>query len=101
MKNIILGIHDGHNCGATLVIDGKIFSSICEERLSRKKNDTGYPKMSIDFLKKHAGIKNNDITSVVYASLFMHRSSMLENKLKWYKVGIREQKRDEKEKKSR
>ncbi len=101
MKNIILGIHDGHNCGATLVIDGKIFSSICEERLSRKKNDTGYPKMSIDFLKNHAGIENNDISSVVYASLFMHRSSMLENKLKWYKVGIREQKRDEKEKKSK
>ena len=101
MKNIVLGIHDGHNCGATLVIDGKIFSSICEERLSRKKNDIGYPKRSIDFLKNHAGIKNNDITSVVYASLFMHKTSILENKLKWYKVGLAEQKRDEKEKKSK
>ena len=99
-KNIILGIHDGHNCGATLVVGGKVFASISEERLTRKKNDIGYPRKSIEFLKRYAGIKSKDITSVVYASLFMHKPSVLENKLQWYKVGLQEQKRDAKEKKS-
>ena len=33
----ILGIHDGHNCGATILQDGHIKYSISEERLTRKK----------------------------------------------------------------
>ena len=44
---IILGIHDGHNCGASLCHDGKIVYSLLEERLTRKKNDVGFPKNSI------------------------------------------------------
>ncbi len=35
----ILGIHDGHNSGATLLEDGKIIASIPEGRLSRIKNE--------------------------------------------------------------
>ena len=32
----ILGIHDGHNCGATVVKNGKV--CVCaEERITRKK----------------------------------------------------------------
>ena len=38
---IILGIHDGHNSGATLLEEGKIIASICEERLTRNKNEIG------------------------------------------------------------
>ena len=44
---IILGIHDGHNSGATIVKDGKILASVLEERLTRKKNESGFPKKSI------------------------------------------------------
>ena len=32
----ILGIHDGHNCGATLTRDGVIVASISEERITRE-----------------------------------------------------------------
>ena len=43
MKNILtIGIHDGHNCGATLAIDGKIVSSFLEERFTRKKIKLGF-----------------------------------------------------------
>ena len=34
---IILGIHDGHNSGATIVKNGQIIASVLEERLTRKK----------------------------------------------------------------
>ena len=44
----ILGIHDGHNCGATLVRDGVVVASVLEERMSRVKNEVGYPARSIE-----------------------------------------------------
>ena len=39
---IVIGIHDGHNCGATVVENGKVLASVLEERLTRKK-------MNLDF----------------------------------------------------
>ena len=46
---IILGVNDGHNSSACLIINGKLKCAIAEERLSREKNHFGYPKKSIDF----------------------------------------------------
>ena len=43
---IILGIHDGHNCGASLLRNGEIIASVSEERLNRK-NEVGYPKTQL------------------------------------------------------
>ena len=34
---IVLGIHDGHNCGVSLFIENKLKFAISEERISRKK----------------------------------------------------------------
>ena len=34
---IILGIHDGHNCGASLCHNGKIVYSILEERITERE----------------------------------------------------------------
>ena len=46
-KNIyILGIHDGHNCGAYLIKNGKV-CTVQQERLTRK-NEVGYPTKSIE-----------------------------------------------------
>ena len=50
---IVLGIHDGHNSGASVFKDGKLLSAISEEKISRKKNEYGFPKKSIDFILKH------------------------------------------------
>ena len=44
---IILGIHDGHNCGASLLRNGEIIASVSEERLNRKKNEVGYQKTQL------------------------------------------------------
>lgn len=87
----VIGIHDGHNAGATLTVDGVVVASVCEERLTRKKNEVGFPKFSIDEVLRIAGIKPTEIDEFVYASNYMHDYSRLENINSWYKVGVSEQ----------
>lgn len=90
----ILGIHDGHNCGATLSNDGVVVSSICEERLTRTKNEVGYPRRAIEAVLKLGGVSPAELDDVVYASLFMHSSEHLTNIAEWYKVGLSDQRAD-------
>jgi carbamoyltransferase len=92
----ILGIHDGHNCGAALIIDGAVVAAVNEERLSRSKNDVGYPRRAIEDVLLISGIDSRDLTKIVYASNFMHARSHLEDISRWYPVGIKEQKSDAK-----
>ena len=40
---IILGIWDGTPASAAIIVDGRLVSSVSEERLSRKRNEYGYP----------------------------------------------------------
>jgi carbamoyltransferase len=90
----ILGIHDGHNCGATLVQNGVVIASVCEERLSRCKNEVGYPKLSIDDVMRLSKVSVDEIDAVVFASLFMHYPEYLLDIKPWYRVGIEDQNRD-------
>lgn len=87
----ILGIHDGHNCGATLSRDGVVVASVSEERLTRVKNEVGYPRLSIDEVLRIGGISGDDLLEVAYASLFMHSRETLQNIDTWYPVGLRDQ----------
>ena len=87
----ILGIHDGHNCGATLTRGGTIVASVSEERLVRRKNAIGYPRRAIEEVLRLGGIRAQDLADVVYASLFMHAASHLEDISQWYAVGMEEQ----------
>ncbi len=91
----ILGIHDGHNCGAALLKDGVLVGSISEERISRLKNEVGYPKGSIDELLRAEGIQNSDIERVALASNFMHSAGHLRDITPWYRVGAEDQKKDQ------
>ena len=90
----ILGIHDGHNCGASLSLNGKIIASLSEERLSRRKNEVGYPKMSIEEVLRIGGVTAADLSEVAYASLFMHQQAYLTELEGWYCVGLEEQRAD-------
>jgi carbamoyltransferase len=87
----ILGIHDGHNCGATLTRGGAIVASVSEERLVRRKNAIGYPHRAIEEVLRIGGIQARQLADVVYASLFMHTASHLEDISQWYAVGMEEQ----------
>lgn len=61
----ILGINDGHLSTATLMKDGEIIASASEERFLRKKNYSGFPYKSIEYVLEEAGIKGKDLDMVV------------------------------------
>ena len=54
----ILGIHDGHDASACLMINGKVISANQEERFSKLKGDYGLPLNAIKSCLKQANIKN-------------------------------------------
>jgi carbamoyltransferase len=87
----ILGIHDGHNCGATLISDGVVVTSVSEERLSRRKNEVGYPARAIENVLKIGGVDAAELSEIAYASLFMHASDYLQEIDAWYAVGLADQ----------
>ena len=65
---IILGIHDGHNASASLIVDGKLICAIGEERLSRDKHQYGYPAKAIETVLKFGNISPSDIDRVAMAT---------------------------------
>jgi carbamoyltransferase len=65
---IILGIHDGHCASACVVVDGKPVSLVAEERFTRLKNDHGYPRHSIDYCLREAGLSPSDIDQVAFST---------------------------------
>lgn len=55
-----------HDAAAALVVDGEIVAAAQEERFTRKKHDLGYPKNSIDYCLKFAGLSAKDIDYVAF-----------------------------------
>lgn len=60
----ILGLVEGHNCSAALLKNGEIVAVCFEERLSRLKNDLGYPERAIDYCLTASGITPDEIDYV-------------------------------------
>ena len=65
---IVLGINDGHNASAALIINGKLTCAIAEERLSRKKNHFGYPEQSIKCVLDYSGVTIKDVNKIALSS---------------------------------
>ncbi len=55
-----------HDAAAALLHDGNIIAAAEEERFSRIKHDSGYPRLAIDFCLKTAGISGADLDYVVF-----------------------------------
>lgn len=68
----ILGIHDGHNSSAALLIDGEIKYAIQEERLTREKNFYGFPERSIKKILEEFKLKPSEIGKIVFSSQYMN-----------------------------
>jgi len=62
----ILGVRNGHDAGASIVIDGNIIADIAEERLTRIKHDGSFPIKSIDYCLKTAGISSNELDVLAF-----------------------------------
>ena len=91
----ILGIHEGHTAGASLIINGEVCFSISEERMSRKKNQVGFPLMSISEIFKRKNLVVDDIDYFVFSSKYMHDPSMFSGMNVWYKAGEKKEKSQE------
>ena len=68
-SNLILGITDSLDCGATITKNNKILCSINEERINRKKNCHGFPKEAILSVLKEGKIKVEDVKIVAVAGI--------------------------------
>lgn len=68
---IVLGINDGHNCGCAIFKDGILICALSEERITRKKNEYGFPFHSINTCLKFAKIKKNQIDKVAVSTKYL------------------------------
>ena len=63
----ILGISAHyHDSAAALVVDGVPIAAVQEERLSRRKNDAGFPLNAIEWCLDHAKLDPDDLDAVVF-----------------------------------
>lgn len=55
-----------HDSAAALIIDGEIIAAAQEERFTRKKHDSSFPKHAIQFCLEKAGIEPFDLDYIVF-----------------------------------
>ena len=65
---IVLGIHDGHDASASLMINGKIVAANQEERFSKLKGDYGLPIKAIKCCLKQGNVSLAKIDEIAVAS---------------------------------
>jgi len=63
----ILGINTGLNASAVLMKDNEILFGVQEERLSRIKNQPGWPELSIQEALRYCGLTAKDVDKVAIA----------------------------------
>lgn len=60
----ILGLWDGHDSGAAILVDGCLVAAVNEERLTRRKLEIQFPARSIEACLRIAGIDSSAIDVV-------------------------------------
>jgi carbamoyltransferase len=55
-----------HDAAAALVVDGKIIAAAQEERFTRKKNDSDFPRHAAQFCLRHANVMPAQLDAVVF-----------------------------------
>src|SRR3989344_2930346 len=79
-----------HESAAALIKDGDVVAASAEERFSRKKHDSEFPKLSVSFCLKKAGIGVSDLDLVVfYEKPFWKFQRILISTLSTYPEAIR------------
>lgn len=71
-----------HDSAAALLVDGRIVAAAQEERFTRKKHDSGFPKHAIDYCLAEAGVQLAEIDHVAfYDKPFLKFERLLETYL--------------------
>ncbi|WP_269623580.1 carbamoyltransferase [Prochlorococcus marinus] len=55
-----------HDSAATLVVDGQIIAAVQEERFTRKKHDSNFPKQALHYCLENNNLTLKDIDYVIY-----------------------------------
>src|SRR5688500_15095830 len=55
-----------HDAAAALLVDGRIAAAAQEERFTRKKHDSGFPRRAIESCLKSAALRLSDIDYVAF-----------------------------------
>jgi carbamoyltransferase len=55
-----------HDAAACLTMDGRVIAAADEERFSRKKHDSGFPALAVEFCLRKGGISIHDLDAVVF-----------------------------------
>ena len=63
-----MGIWDGHDSGAALLVDGRLRAAINEERLTRRKLEVRFPSRAIEACLHEGGLTPADIGLVAMST---------------------------------
>ncbi len=55
-----------HDSAAALIVDGEVISAVQEERFTRKKHDSRFPKNALKFCLENNNLNLTDIDQVIY-----------------------------------
>jgi carbamoyltransferase len=64
----VLGVWDGHDAGAALLVGGELVAAVNEERFTRRKLEVGFPAHSIRVCCDLGGIKASDVGVVAFCT---------------------------------
>ena len=78
-----------HDSAAALISEGLIIAACQEERYSRIKHDSSFPKLAIEFCLKQAQIKPEEIDAIVfYEKPFLKFERLIETYLAFAPIGF-------------
>ena len=79
-----------HDSAAALVVDGRILAAAQEERFTRKKNDSSFPRHAVDYCLAEAGLAPEDLDYVgFYDKPFLKFDRLLDTYLAYAPAGFR------------
>src|SRR5271169_4593631 len=79
-----------HDSAAALVDDGVVVAAAQEERFSRKKHDSGFPRHALAYCLDEAGVTLDEVDHVVfYDKPFLKFERLLETYLSFVPSGFR------------
>jgi len=79
-----------HDSAAVIIKDDEIIAAVQEERFTRKKHDSSFPKESIKYCLKESGITIEDISFIAfYDKPFLKFERLLETYLSEAPIGFR------------
>ena len=79
----ILSLYMSMPSTVSLTVDNKVVAAISEERFTRSKNDEVFPKESIDYCLKYAGLESDDLDYVAIASFISSMEDIIVKRSQW------------------